>query len=143
MSRDAIILRKERGALVPVSAIDAERLAQFADGAEFNAAPMARRSSKQNRLYWKMLATMREATWLGDRYPTSEHLHDELLRDLGFVAVTYSLDGTPRVVRDSTAFDKMKPDEFGIYMTRALARLTEVTGVDPTAALQETRMAAA
>lgn len=142
MSRDAIILRKERGGLSPASAIDAERLAQFADGAEFNAAPMARRSSKQNRLYWKILTDMREATFLGDRYPTSEHLHSALLVDLGFVSVTYDLDGAPRVTRDSTAFDRMKPDEFAAYLTRALARLAEVTGVDPAAAVQEGRRAA-
>jgi hypothetical protein len=144
MSRDTdLILRKERGTLVPVSALDAERLAAMPDGSEFDAKLRARRSLPQQRMYWAMLTRMREATWLGDRYPTSEHLHDELLHDLGFVTVVHSLDGTPRVIRDSTAFNAMKADEFGIYMTRALARLAEVTGVDPLTVTRETRQAAA
>jgi hypothetical protein len=144
MSRDVgFILRKERNALVPASPVDAERLSQFCDGAEFDVKPRARRSLPQQRMYWAMLTHMREATWLGDRYPTSMHLHDELLRDLGYVTVVHSLDGTPRVIRDSTAFDAMGPAEFSAYFTKALARLSEVTGIDPATARRETRRAAA
>lgn len=125
------ILRKGEKGLSAVSAFDAEQLAAFPVGTEFDLKPRTKRSLPQQRLYWGMLAKVREATWLGDRYPTSEHLHDELLRDLGFVTLTYTLDGAPRVVRDSTAFDAMKGDEFKGYLDRALDRLARITGVDP------------
>lgn len=138
-----IIVCKERGRLVPASADDAEILAGQPEGAEFDLHPRARRSLPQNKLYWATLMRIREATFLGDRYPTSAKLHEALLIDLGFVTVTYTLDGTPRVTRDSTAFDAMGPDDFNAYLQRALARLAEVTGIDPAAAHSETRRAAA
>lgn len=129
--KPAPIMRKDEQGIGPVSAFDAEQIASFPLGTEFDLKPRTRRSLPQQRLYWGILTKVREATFLGDRYPTSEKLHDELLRDLGFVTLTYSLDGTPRLVRDSTAFDAMEREDFKGYLDRALDRIAEVTGIDP------------
>jgi hypothetical protein len=129
-----LIVEKRNGALRPVSSFDAEKMAGYVDGAEFDVKPRARRSNPQNRMYWATLADMIDATWLKDKWPTSAHLHDALLRDLGYVRVAFDLDGRPHLERDSTSFDAMGPDAFRVYFDAAMARLAELTGVDPLAA---------
>lgn len=128
-----LIVEKRNGALRPVSSFDAEQMAGFGDGAEFDVKPRARRSNPQNRLYWQTLANVIANTWLSDKWPTTPHLHEALLRDLGYVRVTFDLDGKPHLTRDSTAFDAMKPDPFRIYFDAAMKRLAELIGADPLA----------
>jgi hypothetical protein len=128
-----LILEKRSGAFRPVSQFDAEQMAAFPDGVEFDAKPRTRRSNPQNRLYWSLLAQMIEATWLRDKWPTSAHLHDALLRELGYVHVEFDLSGKPYLARDSASFDAMDADAFRRYFDAAMARLAELTGVDPLA----------
>lgn len=129
--KPSLIVAKRSGAFRPVSQYDAEQMAVYADGTEFDLKPRARRSNPQNRLYWQTLANMIEATSLKDKWPTSSHLHDALLRDLGYIHVAFDLDGKPYLERDSTAFDAMEPDAFRAYFDAAMARLSELTGTDP------------
>jgi hypothetical protein len=132
MSKPGVIVRKSKaGSLSPVSAFDAETLDAFIPNTEFDLKPRTRRSLPQQRLYWAMLANMIDATWLSEKWPTTSHLHEALLRDLGYVRVTFDLDGKPHLTRDSTAFDAMPADAFREYFDAAMKRLAELTGVDP------------
>lgn len=136
--RNPPIFQKRHGRLVPAGAFDAERLDGFPDGTEFDLVARSRRSSPQNRTYWLALHRIVEAT---GRWPDAEHLHDALRRDLGYIHVQRDLAGEPYLAVDSTAFDAMSSDEFSVYMERAMARLADVTGCDPTAFLDEQRAA--
>lgn len=129
-----LIVVKRDGALRPVSSFDAEQMAAFVDGAEFDVKPRGKRSLPMHRLYWAALSGLLKATSLGDRYPSPTHLHEELMFDLGYVRPAFPLDGSkPRLVRDSIAFDAMPQAEFAAFFERAMARLADVTGVDPLA----------
>lgn len=132
-AKPGIIIRKTGAGLVPASAIDAEQLDAWKIGTEFDAKPRTKRSNPQNRLYWKILANVLEATSLSDLYPTSTKLHEALLRGLGYVTVTYDLDGAPHLTPDSTAFNEMDAEEFRTYFDKAMVLLAETTGVDPLA----------
>jgi hypothetical protein len=123
-----LILRKTTRGIFPVSAFDAEQLDHFPVDTEFSATPLTKRSTAQNRTYWRALSEVVKATGV---YPTAEHLHEELKRDLGYVAPRKSLIGTVYLATDSTAFDAMTAGEFQIYMDQAMARLAEVCGFDP------------
>lgn len=139
MKRNPPIFTKRRGGyLTPTSAYDAERFDAFPDGTEFDIIPRSRRSLPQQRTYWLALHRIVEAT---DRWPDAEHLHDALRRSLGYIHVRKDLTGEPYLALDSTAFDAMTSDQFSAYMTRAFARLAEVTGINPAAFLDEQRAA--
>jgi hypothetical protein len=117
-------------ALYPTSSFDAEQLETFPVGTEFDVAPRTKRSNPMNRLYWQALSNVVAAT---DHWATKDHLHDALMRDLGYERVGYGLDGRPYITRDSAAFDSMTHEEFKVYFDKAMARLAEVTGCDPLA----------
>jgi hypothetical protein len=134
MTRPGPIFEKRRGRLVPAGAIDAERFDTYADGTEFDLVARSRRSLPQQRTYWLALHRIVEAT---DRWPDAEHLHDALRRSLGYIHVRKDLTGEPYLALDSTAFNAMSAEEFSAYMTRAFSRLTEVTGINPTAFIDE------
>ena len=135
-----IIVRKgPKGSLLPAGPFDYEQLDGYPVGAEFSVKSMTKRSIPQHRVYWKALSVVVNAT---DAWPTKEHLHDALKRDLGYVGFTTGLDGKPFERVDSTAFDAMTQEEFQVYFDKANARIAEVTGIDPLAWLEELRRAA-
>ena len=130
MSEHIIIAKDKRG-IAPASAYDADLISKYPPGSQFEAKPLKSRSLPQERLYWQMLSNVVEATALGDKYPTAPKLHDALVRELGFVTVSYDLTtGKPYVTRDSTAFANMTQDEYQVFMDKAVARLCEITGCD-------------
>ncbi len=64
-------------------------------------------------------------------WPTSNHLHEVLVRRAGFV--TPALDpitGDYVEIRDSTALDTMGTEDFRLYMETAFALLSEALGID-------------
>lgn len=128
-----IVAKTPRG-IAPVSGFDQEQLMGFPIGAEFKLVRMNKRSSLQNRTYWKALSLACEAT---EKWPTPEHLHDALKRACGYVTVNHDMSGRPFVTTDSTAFDAMNQDEFKAYFDKAMAKLSEAVGFDPLAFLEE------
>jgi hypothetical protein len=136
--RNPPIFLKQAGRLVPAGSFDAERFDGFPEGTEFDLIARTRRSLPQQRTYWSALHRIVEAT---DRWPDAEHLHDALRRSLGYIHVRKDLTGEPYLALDSTAFDAMTADQFSAYMARAFSRLTEVTGINPTAFIDEQRAA--
>ncbi|MDZ7905192.1 MAG: hypothetical protein U5N55_05015 [Cypionkella sp.] len=61
-SRPTPIVKLTGGKLSPVSAYDAEELARFANGAEFDLKPRGKRSRPHNHLYWAQLGKIVAAT---------------------------------------------------------------------------------
>lgn len=115
--------------LVPESAYDAELLDEAPFDALFAMHQEERRSGRLHRTYWKALTEVVKAT---GQWATAEHLHDALMFDLGYVTVRAGLDGKYRLMRDSIAYDQMPTDaQFRPYFDAAMARLAEVTGIDP------------
>lgn len=127
---------REGTRLVPESAYDEELLDAVPVDTLFSLRQEARRSGRLHRTYWKALGEIVKAT---GNWPTAHHLHDDLMWDLGYITTRIGLDGRPRLVRDSIAYDQMPTDtEFRPYFDAAMARLAEATGIDPLEFLSET-----
>lgn len=126
----AMVEKAAGGRLRPVAAYDAAVLDQARPGAIFDLIPRAKeRSNPQIKLYFGVLAAVVEATEIA---PTAGHLHDQLVRFCGWVRPVLNVfTGKWEEERDSVAFDAMSPEEFNLYLDRALAKLSEVLGVDP------------
>lgn len=133
-----IFVKTARGTLAPASSYDAEQFDALPPGAEVDVAPRTKRSMPQHRTYWKALGEVVKAT---EAWPTAEHLHDALKRDLGYVSVRNNLIGRPYVVADSIAFDEMIQPEFQAFFNAAMRRISEVTGIDPLAFLDQAEAA--
>lgn len=136
-----ILVQKIKGRegyrLVPESAYDDEMLSSVPEGTLFVMRQEARRSGKLHRTYWKALTEVVNATGVK---PNAEKLHEALMWDLGYITVEVGLDGIPRLVRDSIAYDQMPTDtEFRPYFEAAMARIAELTGIDPLSWLAESK----
>ena len=117
------------GALRPVSSYDAQELAAYPVGTEFDLVARTKRSQPQLRMYWAILAQAVAAT---GRWPTREKLHNALKFDLGRVEPVYNTKGhIVSMTPDSIALDSMPPIEFQAYFNEAMALLSEVLGYDP------------
>jgi hypothetical protein len=72
-----------------------------------------------------------------NRWPSAEHLHDELKLACGFYRKAANLaTGEIMLIPDSTAFDKMTQDEWQTYMDQAMKLLSSECGYDPLAWLE-------
>lgn len=131
MTRDkapAPIVRLTRNGIAPVSPYDAEELARYAEFTEFDMVARTKRSRPQQGTYWKALTRAVDAT---GRWQSRDALHTALKVKLGYVEPIFDLQG--RVIGmkpDSTAFDAMPHKDFGEYMTKAMAALSEAVGYD-------------
>lgn len=125
------MMRKTGGRLSPLTAVDDMLLDQAPDGQIYELVPRKKdRSNKQLRLYWGLLGKIVEGT---EAWPSSEHLHEVLMRHAGFVTpVLDPATGQWVEVRDSASFDKCPPEKFNAYMDRALAILSKALGFDVT-----------
>jgi hypothetical protein len=134
MKRDkpppAIVTKTPRG-LSPVAAYDQELIMGDAIGSQYDLVKRSRRSLPQQRLYWATLGNVVRAT---GKWPTAEHLHDDLKLVCGYRRqVVDWVTGEVGVAVDSTAFDAMTGDEFKVYFDIAMAKLAEHIGYDPLA----------
>lgn len=89
------------------------------------------RSSVHNAKYWAVLQQIIDSG--ATLFPTSEHLHDAIKSALGYVEIGYLIDGTPVTRPDSTAFHKMKQDDFNEFYRRAMDLISTrlIPGFDP------------
>ena len=131
MTRDrkpSPIVKLAGGRLSPVSAFDADELAAFPQGQEFDLRPRGKRSLPQHRMYWSILTQACEAT---GRLQRPEALHIALKVQLGYVEPIFGLDGTIKgMMADSTGFAAMSQSDFKVFFDRAMAALTEAVGYD-------------
>ena len=80
------------------------------------------------RLYWLTLTHVVDAT---GAWPDAEALHEELVFECGFRrAVLNPFTGLYAERRDSISFESMDQDRMNVFMTTALARLSEALGID-------------
>jgi len=126
-------VKTEKG-LRPARAWDAEALSDDPFGTEYEMVKVTKRKPKQHRTYWRALSLVCKAS---NRWPTAEHLHDELKLACGFYRKAASLStGEIMLIPDSTAFDKMNQDEWQSYMDHAMKLLSAECGYDPLAWLE-------
>lgn len=114
--------------ITPASAYDAEELAAYPAGTQFDMIARTKRSHPQQGTYWKALTRAVEST---GRWQSREALHTALKVKLGFVEPIFDMQG--RVVGmkpDSTGFDAMGHKAFCEYMDRAMAELSAAIGYD-------------
>jgi hypothetical protein len=117
------------GQLLPVSQYDAERMDDFADGTLFNVKSTKQRSNPHHNLYWGALRKVCKAT---GKWPTEQHLHDELKFACGYYRMRYSeITGMFMRYPDSIGFDDMNQEEFNTYFEMAMEKLGEAIGYDP------------
>jgi len=122
-----IVMRHSSG-LRPVSGYDAEEVAAYAIGTEFDLVARTARSKPQHGTYWKALDAAVRAT---GRWNSREALHVALKVKLGRVEPIFDLRGVVIGMRpDSTSFAAMPHREFCIFMDEAMAALSEAIGYD-------------
>lgn len=128
-----MVVRTEKG-LRPHRAWDAEDLANDPIGTEYELVKVSRRKPKQHRTYWRALNLVVKST---GRWPTAEHLHDELKLACGYYRKASNLaTGDIMLIPDSTAFDKMDQDQWQAYMDQAMKLIADECGFDPLAWLE-------
>lgn len=125
-------IRTSKG-IVPEYAMDADKMEDLPFGKRLKVSVSLPRNRKRDGLYWAVLREVCRAT---ERWPTDKHLHEDLLITLGYWTKLVSLSGDIRLVRDSTAHDKMSDSEFAAYFNRAMALLSQELHFDPLAAYE-------
>lgn len=128
IDKPSLLLRRTRHGLEAVDQIGADQLEQIRIGEDVEVEVKKRRSSPQQRLYWKMLAKVVEAT---DCSASAVHLHKELKRHLGYVERRTAFDGSVYLAEDSTAFSKMDGAAFKVFFDKAVGALASELGIDP------------
>jgi hypothetical protein len=125
-----IVMKTPRG-LSPVAAYDQELLMDAPMGAQFELVRRNRRLWPQLKLYWATLGQVAKAT---GRWPTAEHLSEELKLVCGFARSCVDWK-TGEVLRipDSVALHAMSEDDFGRFFEMAMAALSDHIGYDPLA----------
>jgi hypothetical protein len=122
------IARISRGQLSPISAWDAELLAELPDGSEFDLVPRSKRSGAHNSLYWLQLGRIVKAT---GAWPDSQKMHDWIKVKLGYTSPIFGPNGTViGMTVDSTSFEKMKQPEFNAYHEAAIQLIAAELGID-------------
>lgn len=126
-----IVFEWNGSAMVPVSSHDLEQCQRWKPGEKARADKLVKpRSLPRQGHYWAWLADVVEAT---ECAPTSEHLHEHILKMTGYQRPVYLPDGRIDWVRDSTAFNAMGEHEFAKYVDAAKRYVAETWGIDPNA----------
>lgn len=128
-SHSKIQVQIRDGQLLPVSQYDAERLEDAKQGQVYNLTATGHRSNPHHNLYWSTLRKVCKAT---GKWPSEQHLHDELKFACGYYRIRYS-EIAEMFMRypDSIGFDDMNQQEFNDYFEMAMAKLSEAIGYDP------------
>lgn len=124
MADDAPILMRRLGdRLEPCAEMDAINLRAFTGGKPVRVRITQPRNVGRLRLYWALLNKVHENM---DNPPPIEKLHEAIKVRLGYVETIRFKGGEVVTLPASIAFDKMEEPEFGKFMERFKAFLTEV-----------------
>ena len=107
---------KRDGVLYPVTRYDAETIEEMPNDQLFDLKPTSKRSEQHHKKYFAVLNDVVKTT---DKWPTSQHLHDDLKMLCGYY------------IPDSIAFTKMDQQEFSKFFDQAMGKLSEAIGYDP------------
>lgn len=138
-----VFLKRIGSNLTPISVADEDFVLALPSGKILVADLRRARNPRRHGMYWAALYKIRDATHLGDIYPTSDKLHKALLRATGFVSIeTDLLTGEDFEVLDSTSYSKQSDKDNATYVDRAFLKLQEATGVSPETLVRESGYAA-
>lgn len=125
-STDILVRRCARVSLQPIDEDGETAILKIPDDETFAIRIMRHRSMQQNRLYWKMLTHIAQAT----KWGTPEKLHVALKVKLGRYDVVPLPNGKAVVSVDSAAFDAMSQDDFQRYFDDAVRELASAGLLD-------------
>jgi hypothetical protein len=124
------------GLLKPLNRFDQEHISsRYAVGSRVRAKITQPRSVPRHRLYWSVLAEVVTAT--GDRWCDVEDLHESVKIRLRMLRGVSMLGGGVRYVTQSISFESMDEGQFKTFFDKAMAVITEDTGIDTQAILKE------
>ena len=122
------IVKLTGGKLSPVSAWDAELMADIPNGTEFDLVPRTKRSKPHNGLYWVQLGLIIKAT---ESFATADHMHTWLKARLGYTSPIFGPKGqVVGMTVDSAAFDKMDQATFNVFYEKAAALIAAEMFID-------------
>ena len=124
--KPAMIMRVERGGLVPAAAYDAEVLERFTLGSEVEVVVSQKKSNDQLRLYWGFLTEIADNQ---ESFGSARALSNTLLCDLGYVESFTSLMGGGAHVHPMSLAEMDAPD-FNQFVEKAFAVIREEFGMD-------------
>ena len=122
------ILSLRRGRLEAVSAADAELIAGYPDGQEFDLVARSKRSTPHNSLYWVMLHRIVDAT---GKWPDADSMHDSVKSAMGYVIPRRNMRGEiVDYIPKSTAFHAMSQADFNRFYEQFAALVAADLGID-------------
>ena len=120
---------KRDGVLYPVTRYDAETIEEMPNDQLFDLKPTSKRSEQHHKKYFAVLNDVVKTT---DKWPTSQHLHDDLKMLCGYYrTVVNKHNNQVYYIPDSIAFTKMDQQEFSKFFDQAMGKLSEAIGYDP------------
>ena len=119
ISRHDIVLRVTETGYQPACGAGSKQHAKLPVGSLVGARIARSRSLPQQRMYWKVLAAVIDAT---GRWRTPEELHLAIKFALGYVNPVLLTSGRRVLVPESTSFEAMNHEEFCAF-TEAAYRL--------------------
>jgi hypothetical protein len=126
--RPAAIVRLDRGRLTPVTAWDAELLAEERNGQEYDLVRRTKRSTPHNSKYWVQLSAIVKAT---EAFATPDHMHTWIKCKLGYTAPIFGPQGQViGMTVDSVAFDKMDQAAFNVFYEKAVQLVSQEMGIN-------------
>lgn len=139
MAKPAILMRKERGRLVPASAWAQEQLDALPEGKDLSVRVTQSRSLSQLGLFWAGLALAVENfdDDMRQNFPSARKLYRAVLIALGYSDTIHRIDGSTMQVENSVAFDAMTQEEMNEFMELARGLFERWIGYDPFAAYIE------
>ena len=113
---------------MPVSEHDSQQLEEAKQGQVYNLQATGKRSNPQHSLYWVTLSNVVKGT---GRWPTAEHLHNELKWACGYGKMRWnSLASAHMRMIDSINFNEKDQKEFNQSFEMSMAKLSEAVGYD-------------
>ena len=126
--RPTAIVKWSRGQLSPVSAYDAQLLADEADGREFDLVRRSKRSLPHNSKYWAQLGQIVKAT---DAFSSADHFHTWIKVRLGYVEPILGPKGQiVGMTVQSAAFDRMDQAAFHVFYEKAVRLVAEEMAIN-------------
>ena len=122
------IVCARQGRLWPATSSDAELIAEYPDGQEFDLVPRSKRSAPHNSKYWAELGQIVAAT---GAWPSAEKMHDWVKIRLGYVSPVLGPQGQiVGFTSGSTAFASMKQADFNRFYEQFAALIAADLGID-------------
>lgn len=133
MGKPPIMMRKERGHLVPIDAWALEQLDALPEGKDLSVRVTQPRSIGRLNWYWAGLGLLVENLDDEDRakWPNARKMHNAFLEALGYVEKIWRIDGSFRIQVDSIALDNMTEEEFAQLFENVRAMAVRLFGYDP------------